>query len=131
LHLIAWDLDNAFENISIPNPVTNVPTEWDETRNNCNPFATGFFGLQQKAAACDPIFAGLATYQEEYELAKQRLKDGPLAISKADIQLNKWAEQIRMATNEANQLHNDAISLNKWDSEVRNLKSQLAIARTK
>jgi len=53
LHLIAWDLDNAFETHTSFNPVVSIPDEFGETRNNCNPFSSNFFGISQRSAACD------------------------------------------------------------------------------
>ena len=42
LHLVPWDLDNAFENIIVDaNPVTPIADEWGEITNNCEPFAVG------------------------------------------------------------------------------------------
>jgi len=44
LHLIPWDLDNAFENIiSNANPVTPIADDWGHATANCEPFGYGVF----------------------------------------------------------------------------------------
>ena len=49
MHLIPWDLDNAFENIvSNANPVTPIADEWGEITNNCQSFSSGALGARQK-----------------------------------------------------------------------------------
>ena len=59
MHLIPWDLDNAFENIiQDVNPVIPIADDWGETRNDCNPFSYGGLGIPQKSAACDKLVAG-------------------------------------------------------------------------
>lgn len=129
LHIVAWDLDLAFENITSTNPVTNIPDGWGETRNDCQPFTSGFFGLQQRSAACDKLIGGWAKYESEYEAIKTDLINGPLSISSANLMLDMWASQVREATIEARELHDDAISLGQWNFAIEELKDQLEIAR--
>lgn len=129
LHLIAWDLDNAFENITSENPVTHIPDDWGETRNNCQPFRYGPFFLQQKSAACDPLTAGWASYESEYEEIRDELVLGPLSESLSSAQLNKWSAQIREATESAYSLHDDAVSIGAWENAIGQLQNQLEIAR--
>jgi len=129
LHLIAWDLDNAFENISSPNPVTEVPDAWGETRNNCNPFRNGFFGITQKSAACDKIVGGLASYEDEYNAIKEAFKQDVFSETQINAQLDKWANQISDATLEAHSLHDDAISATQWQTGLQTLKNQLRTSR--
>ena len=40
-----------------------------------------------------------------------------------------WSEQIKNATLEASQIYDDALSMNKWESAVQELKNQLDHAR--
>ena len=129
LHLIAWDLDNAFENILGVNPVTNIADGWGESRNNCEPFTHGWFGLQQRSAACDPLTSGWAMYETEYDQIKTEFKEGPFNIANANAMLDKWKAQVQEATIEANNLHGDAISIGQWESAVGGLESQLEFAR--
>ncbi|MEO1261383.1 MAG: CotH kinase family protein [Bacteroidota bacterium] len=130
LHLIPWDLDNAFENIiSNQNPVTPIADDWGETSNNCQPFNYGAFNMSQLSAACDKLTAGWASFEEEYAALLTQFKEGPLSQEQVDMNLDKWKEQIRSATLEAHQLHDDAISIGQWEGALNQLKSQCNHAR--
>lgn len=130
VHLIPWDLDNAFENIiSDVNPVTPIADDWGETRNNCEPFTYGFFGLQQWSAACDKLTAGWASFDTEYENLLEQFKEGPFSAQQVNARLDEWKEQIRSATQEANQLHDDAITISEWELKLNQLKGQCNYAR--
>ncbi len=129
LHIIPWDMDLAFENILGTNPVTNIPDEWGTTRNNCEPFTHGWFGLMQRSAACDPLTKGLSMFQAEFNQIKNEMKQGPLHENNANEMLDKWKAQIQAATHEASQLHGDAISLGMWEQSINSLKNQLEFAR--
>lgn len=132
MHLIPWDLDNAFENIISPaNPVTPIADGWGETRNNCEPFANGFLGLRQKSAACDKLTGGWASFTTEYEAKKAEFYEGPFSTEKVNEKIDEWAAQIRDATIEASQMHGDAISLEDWEQALALLKQQLELARVK
>ena len=131
LHLIPWDLDNAFENIiSDANPVTSIADDWGETRANCQPFSYGWFGMQQRSAACDKLTGGWASYKTEYQTLRNQFKNGAFAGSEVNTLIDTWAAQIRDATIEASNEHGDAISLSEWESAVNTLKVQLNYART-
>lgn len=130
LHLIPWDLDNAFENIiSNLNPVTPVADQWGETRNDCNPFPYGSFQGRQRSAACDKLTGGWASFATEYEQALQALKTGPLSEAQITPLLDQWEAQIEAATQEADQNYNDALTLQAWQNALQTLKAQLAFAR--
>lgn len=129
IHLIPWDLDNAFENITVPNGVTNIPDDWGQTRNNCNPFSTGIFGISQRSAACDDLVRAWTLFDEEFEQKKQEFIDGPFSAESVNNMIDTWAEQIREATLEANQSFDDGISLTTWESNMNTLKNQCNIAR--
>jgi hypothetical protein len=130
MHLIPWDLDNAFENIrSNVNPVTPIADEWGETRNDCKRFLFGSFGFSQRSAACDKLTAGWALFMDLYEQKKEELINGPMAEAEVEALLDTWKEQIREATAEAKQTHPDALSLSEWDAAVLNLKLDLEFAR--
>ena len=132
MHLIPWDLDNAFQNIiSSANPVTPIADEWAATSANCEPFSFGIFGIRQKSAACDKLIGTWASYTQEYEAMKQAFLDGPFSEEKVDEKLAEWSEQIRAATEEAKQTHGDAISIAEWEQAMTTLKSQLRFARNK
>jgi hypothetical protein len=130
VHLIPWDLDNAFENISENfDPVTAIADNWGDTTNNCQSFAYGEWGLKQKSAACDKIVAGLALDQSKYEELKTTLITGPMAEGVVNNKIDQWAAQIRDATEEAQLLYEDAIDINEWENEIIKLKNQLDYAR--
>lgn len=129
-HLIAWDLDNAFENIlGNANPVTPIADKWGETRNNCEPFPSGFFFLEQWSAACDKLTGGWASYETEYEDIKKEFKEGPFTPAAINEKMTAWSEQIEAATQEAAQLYDDAISLNTWDRAMDRLLQGIAFQR--
>ena len=130
LHLIPWDLDNAFENIiNDANPITPIADEWGEISNNCEPFKKSFFGAQQKSASCDRIIASWTLYDDVFSQKKNKLLQGPMSESSTNEMLDRWSEQIRDATLEANLLYDDAISINEWESALQELKNQLDHAR--
>lgn len=132
IHLIAWDMDNAFDNIiRDANPVTPVADKWGETRNNCEPFRYGLFNLTQWSASCDALIGGIANnYSSEYEALRETMKEGPLSTAEISASLSAWQTQIQDATDEAHRKHNDAISTSQWQNAIDNLVNQINYART-
>lgn len=130
IHLIPWDLDNAFQNINGSNGVTDIPDDWGETRNDCNPFTTGFLNLQQKSAACDKLTKGWTLFEDEFVAKKQAFIEGPFSEESINTQLDTWSAQIRAATVEAQEAFSDAISVQNWDQNIGQLKNQCSIARS-
>lgn len=132
MHLIPWDLDNAFENIiSNANPVTPIGDVWGGVSNDCQPYRVGIFGPTQRSAACDKLIGTWASYTEEFAQKKQEFLEGPFSEERVNEKLEEWAAQIRAATEEASQKHDDAISVAQWESAIGVLKSQLSAARRK
>ena len=129
LHLIPWDLDNAFENLTSQNAITHIADPWAEASNNCQPFGHGALGLQQWSAACDKLTGGWTLQQNLYAQQKALLINGPLSTAQADVQLDRWTAQVRAATTEAAGLYSDAISVADWENNVESLKAQLVVAR--
>jgi len=130
LHLIPWDLDNAFENIISPaNPVTPIVDAWGQTSNDCQPFAAGFLGLRQRSSACDKLTGGWASFTEVFDRKKEEFTQGPLSDEVVDNLITTWQEQIRAATIEAELDHPDAITVDQWEHSVTTLKSALQFAR--
>ena len=54
---------------------------------------------------------------------------GPLSVEQADARIDAWADQIRKATIEANEIHSDALPLHAWERALDQLKAQLAWTR--
>ncbi len=130
VHLIPWDLDNAFENIiSNSNPVTAIADSWGDTTNNCQNFEYGDWQLTQKSAACDRIIGGLARYEVEYQQIKDFLINGPMSEFVVNTLIDQWQAQITNATLDAYQMHDDALNPSTWQNAIIELKSQLEHAR--
>lgn len=130
LHLIPWDLDNAFENIIFDvNPVTPIADKIGETSNNCKPFKYSAFGLEQWSASCDKLTSIWASYETELAEKRAELFEGPMSKTNTDELLDSWSNQIRGATIEASELYGDAISESEWESALTQLKNQLDHAR--
>ncbi|MEQ9266245.1 MAG: CotH kinase family protein [Balneolaceae bacterium] len=130
MHLIPWDLDNAFQNITgDSNPVTPVPDAFGETRNDCKPFGYGPWNIQQRSATCDKIIAGWAAFMPEYLQKRTQLINGPFSEARINEVLQAWTHQIREATLEASNIHNDAITISEWEFSLDELKYQVEFAR--
>ena len=130
INLIPWDLDNAFENIlSNANPVTPIADDWGETSNNCQPFPYGSFFIYQWSAACDKLIGGWASYEQEYKDLKTKFINGPFSASTVNGLIVAWSEQIRAATQEADEEHSDALSLQEWENNLYEFMNQLEFAR--
>ncbi len=129
LHLIPWDLDNAFENIiNNENPVTPIADDWGQTRNNCQPFRYGDLSILQWSACCDKLTAGWASYTQEYQQIKSQFKIGPFSDAQVSTLIENWALQIRQATIEAANKHDDALSVSEWERALEHFKNQLEFA---
>ena len=123
IHLIPWDLDNAFENISLENPVTFIPDDWGETSNNCIPFPYGDWGFWQRSASCDKIVRAWSSYKDEYKKFQSKLND--LYVDQAPILIDKWSLQIKDATIQASKTHTDALPIKKWERNLEHLNTQI------
>ena len=130
INLIPWDLDNAFENIlSNANPVTPIADDWGETSNNCQPFPYGAFGIYQWSAACDKLIRGWASYEQEYKDLKTKFINGPFSASNVNGLIVAWSDQIRAATQEADEGHSDALSMQERENNLYEFMDQLEFAR--
>ncbi len=130
LHLIPWDLDNAFENIISPaNPVTPIVDPWGRISNDCQPFSSGFLGIQQRSSACDKLTGGWASFTDRYAERREAFKQGPLSEAVVDDLITTWQEQIRAATQEAETMHSDAVTVDRWENAISIFKTQLRTAR--
>lgn len=130
VHLIPWDLDNAFANIvDDANPVTPIPDGLGDITADCEPFAYGGFLLEQRSATCDPLFAVWALLEDEYAAAVQALHAGPLRAEVIDPMLDAWEAQIRGSVAEAAATHDDALPVAWWQASLDELREALDHAR--
>ncbi len=130
LHLIAWDLDNAFSNIiNESNPITPIADPWGQTSNNCQPFQ--YLWARQWSASCDKLTATWVSYADIYQQKKLQLLSGPMSDASVNQLLDTWQNQIKEATKDASDLYDDAVPVDEWESKVVGLKSQLQHARNK
>jgi hypothetical protein len=131
LHLIPWDLDNAFENIRGPaNPVTPIADGWGEISNDCEPFTPPGAFVAQRSAACDPIWGSLATMTTSFGEVQRKFLGGPFSVDVVNAQLDGWAAQIARAVLEAADAHPGAMSVSQWERAVEQLRLDLEIVRT-
>jgi spore coat protein CotH len=132
MHLIPWDLDNAFENISYDsNPVTPVADDWNQIRNECQPFGYGIFLFPQRSASCDKLMRSWTFFEDDYNRIASEFKQSYFSESIINGWIDKWSDQIREATKEASELHGDAITMQRWERYIITLKSDMDFARTK
>lgn len=118
IHMIAWDLDNS---LMLSNPVTSIADPWGETQNDCETFPFGPIGLPQRSAACDPFVAAWALLDTEYERVDAEFRAGPFAPENVRQLLETWSEQIEPLVAEAAELHDDAVSVDRWNAARQRL----------
>ena len=123
IHLIPWDLDSAFENLTATNPITFIPDRWGEISNDCKPFPYGDWKIWQRSAGCDKIIKTWSSFDGEYKRLQKKLADSYL--DEANDLIDEWSAQIKEATEEASKIHDDALSIRKWERNVSILKAQL------
>ena len=127
VHVVPWDMDNAFENITQHrNPGIPIADDFGEVTADCAIFNLPPSELGQRSAVCDPFFAALALFRPEIDARIAELLAGPLAIDIVNAQLDAWVEQITPPIEEAIALHDDAVPLNVWRSEVIRLRGDLS-----
>lgn len=127
VHLIPWDLDGAFENLGTEvNEITWVADDFGQIRNDCEPFLA-FAGAQpQRSAACDPILAAAASFETELAAIDAALRNGP--FTRIDEQLELWTSQIRRSVVQADNTHDDAVTIEGWEQAVQQLRVDLGLA---
>ena len=103
---------------------------WGEITRDCQRFGYGDWGLLQRSAACDPVFAAWATFDDDYGRLLDEFLDGPFAEELVTAQVEAWVAQIADATTEAAAAHDDAVSVRKWTGAVDELLAALDHARS-
>ena len=130
MHLIPWDLDNAFEVIKDQsNPVIPIKDGWGEMTNECRPFVYGAWGLAQQSAACDIIIGTWAGYKEQHESILKEFMEGPFSKEVIENLLDTWADQIEDAVTQAAMVHDDQPDVTDWRRALDNFKGDLEYAR--
>lgn len=126
LHLIPWDLDNAFDGlVGDGNPITKIADGWGETQNDCDPFPFGTFGLLQVSAACDPLVAAWSSLTDDYERIRAELFSGPATIDIITERLEAWAEQIAPVVAESEAAFDGSLTVAQWEQSVATLVTNL------
>ncbi len=130
VHLIPWDLDNAFQNIvRDAGPVTPVADAWGEITADCQEFPYGPLSLTQRSAACDPVFQAIFAHDDLRRDLTRAFLDGPFSEASTDARLDTWVEQIGPAVIEADAAHPDAITVAEWRRAVDDLRRALDHSR--
>lgn len=131
--LVPWDLDNAFATLapgsSTVGDFIRIPDPFGQITSDCQPFASGRFGLQQRSAACDPLLGALAGMNEKYGQIRARLLAGPFSAERIDEQLDTWTAQIADSVAEAAAKHSDAPSVATWKAVVDTLRTSINASR--
>lgn len=128
-HLVAWDLDISLD--SIEHPLVQVDSDWGEIRADCENFDIGTAFVQQRSAACDPLFAGLLEHSDRYQATVDELVNGIYAPDAVEERLTTWIDQIDESTADAHAIHGDeGLSPEEWRVEIDSLLSIIDEART-
>ena len=126
VHLIPWDLDGAFENLGDDvNEITYVVDDFGETRNDCDPYLASAGAQLQRSAACDPLLAASASFEDDLARLDAELRTGPFA--EIDARIAEWTSQIEAAVAQAADTHDDAVSVEDWRAAVDALRSDLGL----
>lgn len=131
--LIPWDLDLSFDSVepnSLAGPVIAIADPWGEITDDCQPFTYGSFGLQQMSAACDPLLGSLATLDDDFQRIRADLLAGPFSEERIDEQIAAWTAQIESSVAEAAELHDDALSVARWESNLERLTQAITTSRS-
>jgi spore coat protein CotH len=132
MHLIPWDLDNAFEVIKNEgNPVIPIKDSWGEKTNGCKPFVYGGWGLAQLSAACDKIIGTWASFESEHQRIMDAFLEGPFSKETVEDLIDTWAAQIESSVAQADVVHDDQPSVEEWRRALERFKDDLEYARAK
>ena len=76
------------------------------------------------------LTVGWVFFENKYEQTLIQFLQGPFSKSKVNSVLESWEQQIRAATIEVSQVHDDALSVFEWEEALEHLKAGLANARS-
>jgi spore coat protein CotH len=92
--LIAWDLDNSFQEPSPMRDAYGIP-DWDDLDASCDWIDMGGGSVQGRAPSCDPLLRGIVShYWAEYAAASQALIDGAFAPAAVEARVDALAALI-------------------------------------
>jgi spore coat protein CotH len=132
IHLLPWDMDNAFQNMTEDkNPVTPIADGWGQITAGCQPFPYGPYKILQRSAACDKLTAGWVQFDELYQLKRAELMAGPFSEANVYKLIDEWSEKIKGATIEAQQTHEDAITVEQWEKALVQLKEDVRVSHVR
>lgn len=118
VHIIAWDLDNAWRTNGIVYEAVGIADGWGETSNDCEPFPFGQFNFMQVSAACDPFVAAWSSLDAEFAAADAAFRSGPFAPDNVRSLIDEWSAQIEPIVAEASAAHADAPTVEEWRAGV-------------
>ena len=125
IHVIPWDLDNSFSNLRTGGSgiggLTFIPDDFGDITDDCAPFSSGPFPVQQRSAACDPIIGAWAQLDEEFAAVDEEFRSGLYAIDNVRPLIEEWSEQIAPLVAEAAELYDDAPSVELWNRAMDDL----------
>jgi spore coat protein CotH len=125
--LIPWDLDNALDSMTggFIHLSLEIPDQFGDVRNDCQPFPYGVINLMQRSAGCDPLVAAIATLTDEYAALRAELIAGPMSEESINAQLDEWSAQIEPAVAEAHEVDPTAPTVEAWREQVEKLRAGL------
>ncbi len=129
VHLIPWDLDIAFQNWSHTESSFGIQESWGEIINDCEPYKNGLLDFSQRSAACDLIIRAWTKFEDEFADKMLTFKQGPFSLPETEANFEAWSEQIRLSTEDAALEFDDAISIDRWENGMDELRNQIAKAR--
>jgi spore coat protein CotH len=129
VHLIPWDLDGAFRNLTDQSDYTYIADAWGDITNDCQTFTDGPLERLQRSAACDPLIGTLVTFEDDYARIREQFLTGPFAQERVEAKLAEWTSQIEDAVAEAAAAHSDAVPVQQWNLALEELRAGLEISR--
>ena len=129
IHVIPWDLDNSFSNLGTRaggvGGLTFIPDDFGDITDDCAPFSSGPFPVQQRSAACDPIIGAWAQLDDEFAAIDAAFRAGPYDIDNVRALIEEWSEQIAPLVEEAAEIYDDAPSVDQWNRALETLLADI------
>lgn len=127
LHLLPWDLDNAFQPDDSPaRVIIEIADGWGEVSNDCQPFPHGPLSIPQRSAACDPLVAALSSLDTEFRRIQDRFFADIYAPDRIASLLDGWSEQLAPHVEEQAEVVPGAPTPAEWENAVAGLLAFVA-----